>query len=124
MGATDMTLDERLKAISADRMTIEERLKSELLAVHLAVAVPLWIERYRDTNAEEARRRAQICVQVTAEHGDLIQYRSKNETAEAFNRLAEGVAIASFQPGGITIFGLHFETTPPLRSRAEFAEEH
>jgi hypothetical protein len=119
-----MTIDERLKAISTDRMTITERLKNELLAVHLAVAVPLWIERYRHSNAEEATRRAHICVQTVAEHGDVILYRSKGETAEAFNRLAEGIAIASFQAGGITIFGLHFETTPPLRTRAEFAEDH
>jgi hypothetical protein len=30
-------------------------------------------------------------------------------TAEAFNHLAEGVALGAFQPGGITIFGHHWE---------------
>jgi len=30
-------------------------------------------------------------------------------TAAAFNALAEGIACAAYQPGGIKCFGLHFE---------------
>lgn len=77
----------------------------------LEIAVPLWIERLRPLNDEQRRERAQACSDVIGEHGDVILYKSKKEgeTAEAFNRLAEGVACAAFAPGGITVFGNHWE---------------
>jgi len=57
---------------------------------------------------------ARVCAGVVAGQGDLVLYRSKRPgvTAEAFNRLAEGLACLAFQPGGVTAFGLHFEVAP------------
>jgi len=49
---------------------------------------------------------------MIAEHGDDILFRSKRKgaTASAFNALAEGIAILSFAPGGVKVFGGHWET--------------
>jgi len=84
---------------------------SGLLAIALSSAVPLWIEQLRSRDWAYIEQRAKVCSQEIAEHGDNILYRSrkKGETATAFNRLAEGVACLAFAPGGVTIFGQHFE---------------
>ena len=83
-----------------------------LLRCALEVAVPLWIERVRDwSEAERARRRA-VCSQAVAKHGDVILYRERGKTADAFNRLAEGLALLAFVPGGVTLGDLHFEVVP------------
>ena len=81
-----------------------------MLPVALAVAVPLWAEQIRREHAGDwdyVLGRAKVCSAVIAEHGDDILFRSKlpGRSAEAFNRLAEGVACASFVPGGVTLFG-------------------
>jgi len=82
-----------------------------LLAGMLQVAVPLWIEDLKGKPWEYIAKRAGECSQVIAEKGDIILYKSskKGETAEAFNRLAEGVACLAFAPGGVDVFGVHFE---------------
>lgn len=85
--------------------------KRALLASSLELAVPLWIVELQGHEWEYLRERAEICAQYIAEKGDIILYKSKKkgETAQAFNRLAEGVAILSFAPGGVKLFGCHFE---------------
>jgi hypothetical protein len=111
-------------AIERERMGEHQRSKADLLAEALAIAVPLWIERYRDMNWEEARRRGHICSQVVAEKGDIILYRGprKGETAAAFNRLAEGLAILAHSSGGVTFAGQHWQA-PPLRTLAEIVAD-
>lgn len=88
---------------------------NDLLILSLEAAVPLWIERLQAQPWSEVERRAQVAVDVVASKGDIILFRSsrKGETAEAFNRLAEGVAALSFAPGGVTVFGLHFDAEHP-----------
>lgn len=86
-----------------------------LLSMALSAAVPLWIAeiRQRHTAADwpVLQDRARECGDVVASRGDNVLYASKKngESAAAFNRLAEGVAIGAFVPGGITVFGQHFE---------------
>jgi len=80
----------------------------------LSAAVPLWIaeaRRWSESEREAARRE---CLQVIAERGDEILYRStrKGRSAEAFNALAKAVALLAFAPGGVRVFGLHFEARP------------
>lgn len=96
-----------------------------LLADHLAIAVPMWIEKLASTTFDYRARRAHECAQVIGHKGDIILYRSptKGETAEAFNRLAEGIACAAFQPGGIKCFGHHFEALDRTAARRQAAEE-
>lgn len=45
-----------------------------------------------------------------AEHGDTLLYGGKpGEAASLANRLAHAIAVLAFSPGGIIIFGQHFE---------------
>jgi hypothetical protein len=84
-----------------------------LLKAALEAAVPLWIEEIRLWSEDRRIERARACGQVIAEKGDVVQFKGKKrgESANAFNRLAEGIACAAFQPGGIRVLGLHFEAT-------------
>lgn len=84
---------------------------STLLSISLSAAVPLWIEELRHLPWSEIETLAKECSQVIAEKGDIIQYRSpkQGETAKAFNSLAKGIAALSFAPGGVKVFGMHFE---------------
>lgn len=92
-------------------MTHDDSMTEELLRISLQAAVPLWIERLRNLPEEALLRRAQECGQHIAEHGDIILYRGKKkgQTAEAFNRLAEGLACMSFVPGGVVFLGDRWE---------------
>lgn len=79
----------------------------------LQLAVPLWIEQLKKRGWDHILQRAKDCSQVIAEKGDIILFRSnkKGESANAFNHLAEGIACLAFVPGGVRIFGNHWETT-------------
>jgi hypothetical protein len=85
-----------------------------LLAATLEVAVPMWIEQMRSWPPERVQARAKELAPVIASTADNVLFRGKKrgQTAEAFNRLAEGVACLAFAPGGVKIFGLHFEANP------------
>ena len=83
----------------------------ELLVIALQAAVPLWIARLKGLPWPELQARAAAASQYVAEHGDVILFRGKKrgDTAQAFNALAEGIAICAFAPGGVTIFDQHWE---------------
>lgn len=105
-----------------------------LLKTSLEVAVPLWINQMRTWSFDQIQERAETCLDTIAHRGDIILYKSpkRGETAEAFNRLAEGIACLSFAPGGVTVLGLHFEThltgrriavkAPPRRVAVHFED--
>ena len=80
------------------------------LAAALDAAVPLWIEEIRGRSFTWRQARASECAQVIAEHGDIIMFKSskKGETADAFNRLAEGIACLAYAPGGVRVLGRHW----------------
>lgn len=83
-----------------------------LLRISLEAAVPLWVEEWRRLGPGGAEERAAECARVVAEKGDVLQYRGKKrgESAAAFNALAEGLALLSFAPGGVTFLGLQWES--------------
>jgi hypothetical protein len=87
-------------------------MNESLLKSTLYLAVPLWIEKLKKRDWDYIRSRASACGDVVAEKGDHILFRSKKkgDSAKAFNALAEGVACLSFAPGGITVFGMHWES--------------
>jgi hypothetical protein len=92
----------------------------------LRAAVPWWRHHHRQTCQLEAGRRARVCAAHVGTYGDVLQYGSKSSTgraAECFNRLAEGLAIASAQPGGVTYAGLRF-VSPPLPEPASGCTIH
>lgn len=85
-----------------------------LLSCSLAAAVPLWVHQIvrEDWSPERMRRESEECATVVASKGDIIMFRSpkRGETAAAFNALARGVAILSFQVGGVVCFGSRYST--------------
>jgi hypothetical protein len=97
--------------------TPEQRAKYDLLVASLQAAVPLWILQMRHLSFDERKRRAEECSQIVAEKGDIILFRSekRGETAKAFSALAEGIAVLAFQPGGVKVFGCHWEAEKILR---------
>jgi hypothetical protein len=57
-----------------------------------------------------------------------LEVRNRGETAQRFDQVAEIIAVLSFYPGGITIFGLHFDARAlpfpaPYRSDDESGSE-
>lgn len=89
--------------------------KLALLQAALGAAVPLWVHELQLTPLADLLARGPELAQVLAEKGDVILYRGKKkgESARAFNALAEAVAVLSFTPGGVTLFGIHFENKHP-----------
>lgn len=81
-----------------------------LIKLALSAAVPLWIEELKNKPWAELQEMAQAAADIVASKGDLIMFRGKKgESAAAFNALAKGIAILSFAPGGVTVFGDHYE---------------
>jgi hypothetical protein len=85
------------------------------LQIALSAAVPLWILEKKKLPLSEVLQRIPYCIQMITEHGDnfLFLSKKKRESAKAFNAVAEAIAILSFAPGGVTIFGNHWESKHP-----------
>jgi len=100
-----------LSLTHVERKEVTEMSNEGMLGISLSAAVPLWIEELKDREWEYIMKRARECSQVIAEKGDIILYKSKKPggSAEAFNRMAEGVACLAFCLGGVTLFGQHWE---------------
>src|SRR4051812_29099235 len=94
-----------------------------LLCMMLSAAVPMWAHKLKTVPMSELIARGPMLADVIGSKGDIIQFRSKKkgETAEAFNRLAEALAIMSFFPGGVKFCGDHYEHNHP--GTAEFMGE-
>lgn len=86
---------------------------TNLLSSMMQMAVPLWIMQFKAKGgpSEEDRKRAQETSEILGEHGDILLCGGgkKGECADQFNRTAEAIAVLAFVPGGVTIFGTHFE---------------
>jgi len=74
--------------------------------------VPLIIEEYKRKGgpSEEDFARAKTYAQEFGEKGEALLFKIKGETGRMASLWLDGVAILSFVPGGVTIFGHHFET--------------
>jgi hypothetical protein len=81
----------------------------------LAMAVPMWVERLQAMPWEDVEAQAHKCVELITSGGDNILYRGnkRGQTAEAFNALAQGLAVLAFSVGGVRAFGLHFDAEHP-----------
>ena len=88
---------------------------SSLLTTMMQTAVPLYIERMKAKGGpdDEDRKKAQETSEILGERGDILLFGGgkKGECADQFNRTAEAIAILAFCPGGVEIFGSHFEAT-------------
>ena len=85
------------------------------LSIALSAAVLLRIEDFKQVSWRELDARRPYLLQMIANHGDDILYRSKRvgDSAKAFNALVEAIAILSFMPGGVKIFGTHWQSQHP-----------
>jgi len=82
--------------------------KYALLRTTLEFAVPLWIDKLQHIPKEQLQKRASFCAQIVAEKGDVLQFKGKG-SAEAFNRLAEGIGVMTLMMGKVDVLGCHFE---------------
>jgi hypothetical protein len=99
----------------ASRKTNVEARDAALLNLSLELAVPLRIEMLRKHPIGHIlnQRRLEELADDVACYGDLVMFRKeKGQTAEHFNRLAEGLARLAFVSGGVTFNGVHFEANP------------
>ncbi len=57
---------------------------------------------------------------LSEELGDtpLFSTKKDHKAARQFNTLAQGLAVLSFVPGGVTLFGIHFQTVRPQKEDA------
>ena len=83
--------------------------KEVLLKSSLEVAVPLWIEAFKDYDWEQLQKIISDSKNALSECAEGIIYRIEGKSAKAFNALAKTIAILSYCPGGIEIFGMRFE---------------
>jgi hypothetical protein len=97
-------VDDHLKQLASSPTAVRMR-------TALAAAVPLWILELQNMPFEHITERAKVCSQIIAEKGDILQFGGEKtgDTAEVFNRFAEGVACLAFVPGGVTFLGDHWE---------------
>jgi len=86
------------------------------LPTAMAAAVPLHIMQLKEKGGPNAddMAEAQKTSGMLGERGDVLLFGpgkkgKKGECADLFNRTARAIAVLSFCPGGITIFGYHFE---------------
>jgi hypothetical protein len=82
------------------------------LPIALEAAVPLWIAELRLVDDEAFARLFELAqldelAHVIAGGGDAVLFRSptRGKSRDVFNAVAKGIALLSFCPGGITIFG-------------------
>ena len=83
------------------------------LSIALSVAVPLCIEQMKSLGGPSTSDFVEAAKfgRVLSEKGDILLFggRKKGETANMFNKTAKSIAVLSFCPGGIELFGCHFE---------------
>ena len=96
--------------VGCEGLAIADGPRNITLVATLALAVPLWIWELWDVSDQARAARARRCAQIVAERGDVLMFGSKSrgKAAEVFNALAEGIACAAYQPGGITFAGRHW----------------
>lgn len=100
-----------------------DTMQHDLLRTSLQAAVPLWIMEVRPWTWERRLEEAKRCSDVVGAHGDDLLFGGRH-CADAFNALARGAAIMAYAPGGVTVFGDHYEvpgsSAPPGRLTDEF----
>lgn len=94
--------------------------KLALIQSSLSLAVPFHIFDMQNWDWERIKDSADACSLLIASCGDQFLYKTKRQvkqdgevvsvgTAAAFNAVAKGIACLAFAPGGVRIFGLHFD---------------
>ena len=89
---------------------------SDHLSIALSAAVPLHIAELKAKGGPDAAdlKKAQELSQILGERGDILLFGGgkKGEAADQFNRVAMALAVLAYCPGGVTLFGGHWEAKP------------
>ncbi len=114
---------EASRARNAER---RRRQEAEALPAQLGLlelAVPMWIEEFRNLSWDERMKVRDQCLVglgIGTDDGDALagiaafacgSVGKPGQVAGAFNALAKGLALGALQPGGVTFAGMHFEAT-------------
>jgi len=87
---------------------------NNILAIAMSAAIPLYIISLKDKGGPSQADFDSLkeTSSLLGEKGDVLLFggKKKNECADIFNKTAEAIAILSFLPGGITIFGQHYQS--------------
>ena len=81
-----------------------------LLKSSLEVAVPLWIDMFKNYEWDDLEKVLTESEAVLADCAEGISHRIEGKSEAAFNAVARAIAALSFVPGGIEICGLKYET--------------
>ena len=85
------------------------------LTTMMQAAVPLHVLQLKDKGGPDAAdmAKAKESSDMLGERGDVLLFGGgkKGECADLFNRTAHAIAVLAFCPGGVDIFGAHFEVT-------------
>jgi len=93
-----------------------------LIQSHLTFAVPLRIDEMRDNGGPsepQLEYASEHFPTILGQHGDAILFHEKGQTGTAMSVLTETIAILSFFPGGVTVFGLTFDASSPDEAEAK-----
>jgi hypothetical protein len=103
-------------------MSVRTDARYALLQSHLQFSVPLRMQTLdaRGGPDEDDRLAAIAYSQVLAEHGDdLIFGGGDRSSAALVADLVKAIAVLAYAPGGVHLFGMHFQSAPPVYGRAE-----
>ena len=101
--------------MSKRKPTVRHPQSNTLLPDTLACAIPLWQNDLKKLPWSEVDIQLSGTAKLLGSRGDLLLFGGgkKGEVAALFNKVAKSIAIMSFWPGGITLFGQHWEDTHP-----------
>lgn len=87
---------------------------NSLIETFLSAAIPLRIEEIQSRGGptKEGMETMREYAKLLGEHGDALLFKSKKkgETAQMTNGLVHAIATLPFAPGGIPLFGQHWES--------------
>ena len=86
------------------------------LIISLQCAVPLFIAEIKQMGyiPPSCQNLVNEIADILTSEGDVLLYgETKGKPAQIFNKLAKAIAFMAFQPGGISILGMHFEAHLP-----------
>ena len=99
----------------------------DCLALMMGAAVPLHVMRLEEKGGPDERdmRDAREAMDLLGERGDVLLFGggTKGECARIFNQAARAAAVLAFAPGGVDVFGQHFEARPSPGDSAAVARK-
>jgi hypothetical protein len=91
----------------------EDATKLHLIRCTLELLVPIAIADLAAFGGPNAWHQEQAAAfsRVLGAEGDTLLYYVKGKSGAMMGKFCEAVAVLAYAPGGVTLFGLHFEAT-------------